>query len=432
MITHDLAIAPPLPRCVAHPRRPHRTRRRGRWRRDRRRLRLRLDATSSASGSIGLRTAPRPRDPHRARHRHRHRRDGRGVGISASSRADLLAELDRLGTNLLQVQPGPVVLRRGRQAARGRAGDDPPHRPGRVGGGRRPRERDRAPHRLHLDARDRRHQRGRGRARAAAHARRHRAPRDVPQRRDRAVSRRWCSAPRRRACSASRASTAHRVSARRPVVHRGRHPRPGPARARRSTAPRSSASRGRGDVRHRRVGVDGVRAHRRPTRSTRCATCSPATANPQAPNEVEVTRPSDALEARAATDDALTALLLGLGGVALLVGGIGIANVMVISVLERRTRDRRAPSPRRDASATSGCSSSSRRCCSPPRRRRRRGARRGRHGRVRRRARAGASRSRAPALAGGVGVALLIGALAGLYPAARAARLAPAEAVRAA
>ncbi len=62
-----------------------------------------------------------------------------------------------------------------------------------------------------------------------------------------------------------------------------------------------------------------------------------ATVNPLAPNEVEVSRPTDALEARSAVDRELTALLLGLGGVALLVGGIGIANVMVISVLERRS-----------------------------------------------------------------------------------------------
>lgn len=63
----------------------------------------------------------------------------------------------------------------------------------------------------------------------------------------------------------------------------------------------------------------------------------PATANPAAPEEVSVSRPSDALAAQAATDDTLTALLLALGGVALLVGGIGVANTMVIAVMERRS-----------------------------------------------------------------------------------------------
>ncbi|MGH2669943.1 MAG: ABC transporter permease, partial [bacterium] len=61
-----------------------------------------------------------------------------------------------------------------------------------------------------------------------------------------------------------------------------------------------------------------------------------ATANPEAPNEVKVSRPSDALAARQATDRAFTGLLLGLGAVALLVGGVGVANTMVISVIERR------------------------------------------------------------------------------------------------
>jgi putative ABC transport system permease protein len=59
------------------------------------------------------------------------------------------------------------------------------------------------------------------------------------------------------------------------------------------------------------------------------------TANPQAPGEAEVTRPSDVLAAQAATDRSLTALSLGLGAVGSAVGGIGIANVMVVSVMER-------------------------------------------------------------------------------------------------
>ena len=61
------------------------------------------------------------------------------------------------------------------------------------------------------------------------------------------------------------------------------------------------------------------------------------TVNPAAPNEVDVSRPSDALEARARVDEGLRRLLLGLGAVALVVGGVGVANVMVISVLERRS-----------------------------------------------------------------------------------------------
>jgi putative ABC transport system permease protein len=60
------------------------------------------------------------------------------------------------------------------------------------------------------------------------------------------------------------------------------------------------------------------------------------TANPQDQTAVSVNRPSDALQARAAAKGQFTTLLLGLGAVALLVGAIGIANIMVISVLERR------------------------------------------------------------------------------------------------
>lgn len=61
-----------------------------------------------------------------------------------------------------------------------------------------------------------------------------------------------------------------------------------------------------------------------------------ATANPENPEEIQVSRASDVLEARAAASGTFTNLFVGLGAVALLVGGIGIANVMVIAVIERR------------------------------------------------------------------------------------------------
>jgi putative ABC transport system permease protein len=62
-----------------------------------------------------------------------------------------------------------------------------------------------------------------------------------------------------------------------------------------------------------------------------------ATANPQAPNEVEVSQPSAALTARAAAESALNSLFLGLGAVSLLVGAVGVGNIMLIGVLERRS-----------------------------------------------------------------------------------------------
>nr|CEL22126.1 Protein of unknown function DUF214 [Kibdelosporangium sp. MJ126-NF4]CTQ92907.1 Protein of unknown function DUF214 [Kibdelosporangium sp. MJ126-NF4] len=60
------------------------------------------------------------------------------------------------------------------------------------------------------------------------------------------------------------------------------------------------------------------------------------TANPEHPEQVLVSRPSDVLVAQRLVSRAFDTLLLGLGAVALLVGGIGVANTMVISVLERR------------------------------------------------------------------------------------------------
>ena len=62
-----------------------------------------------------------------------------------------------------------------------------------------------------------------------------------------------------------------------------------------------------------------------------------ATANPERPEAVTVQRPSDAIEAKAAAATAFTALFLGLAAVALFVGALGIANVMLIAVLERRS-----------------------------------------------------------------------------------------------
>ena len=154
-----------------------------------------------------------------------------------------------------------------------------------------------------------------------------------------------------------------------------------------------------------------------------------ATANPEAPNEVEVSQPSAALTARAETEGALNSLFLGLGAVSLLVGAVGVANIMLIGVLERRSQI----GLRRSLGATKG------------------------NIRTQFLAEAillaligGAVGVTAgvistavyahykhwttvvptSAWAGGLAAAVLIGAVAGLLPAIRAARLSPTEALR--
>jgi putative ABC transport system permease protein len=151
-------------------------------------------------------------------------------------------------------------------------------------------------------------------------------------------------------------------------------------------------------------------------------------ANPESPSQVNVSQPSDALTAQAKAKAAFNTLFLGLGAVALLVGAVGVANIMVISVLERRSEI----GLRRALGATKG------------------------HIRIQFLSEAillaliggaagvaaGAAAVAiyahhkgwavvipAQAWAGGIGAALAIGALAGLLPAIRAARMSPTQAL---
>ena len=89
------------------------------------------------------------------------------------------------------------------------------------------------------------------------------------------------------------------------------------------------------------LGFDGhpstIYLRAQPDRVTAVDNLLATTANPENPSEVNVSQPSDALVAQADAKSALNGLFLGLGAVALLVGAIGVANIMIISVLERRS-----------------------------------------------------------------------------------------------
>jgi putative ABC transport system permease protein len=154
-----------------------------------------------------------------------------------------------------------------------------------------------------------------------------------------------------------------------------------------------------------------------------------ATANPEAPTEVQVSQPSAALTARAKAQSALNSLFLGLGAISLLVGAVGVGNIMLIGVLERRSEIglRRALGATKGqirsqflseaillsllggaVGVTAGAFATA----------------------IYANAKNWAIVIPALAWAGGLGAALAIGALAGLLPAVRAARLSPTEALR--
>ena len=173
----------------------------------------------------------------------------------------------------------------------------------------------------------------------------------------------------------------------------------------------------------------GVYLRSVPSQVTAVAAVLPATVDPANPSVVAVSYPADVLEAALVTKGAYNGLFLGLGAVALLVGGVGIANVMVISVLERRSEiglRRALGATRRHVaeqflaealllSALGGLAGTVIGAVATV---------------IYAVSQHWSVQIPAAALYGGLGAALAIGAIAGLYPSMRAARLSPTEALR--
>ena len=173
----------------------------------------------------------------------------------------------------------------------------------------------------------------------------------------------------------------------------------------------------------------GVYLRSVPSQVTAVAAVLPATVDPANPSVVAVSYPADVLEAALVTKGAYNGLFLGLGAVALLVGGVGIANVMVISVLERRSEiglRRALGATRRHVaeqflaealllSALGGLAGTVIGAVATV---------------IYALSQHWSVQIPAAALYGGLGAALAIGAIAGLYPSMRAARLSPTEALR--
>ena len=260
------------------------------------------------------------------------------LGLSSSSQAGLLNEISRLGTNLLTVANG--------QTLSGDTAELPVAAPGmisRIGpvtavdDTGRGRQRHRLPQPADpLDQHQRPvragHQPG-----SAQHRRHLGGPGTVPERRHRPRAGRRARRRRRRA-------DGHRPHLlRRADLGRAGNGSPSsassipPCSPPRSTPPCSSDSPPRRSTSASTATPPRSTCARTPTRSTPSTTSSPPPPTPNTPTKSPSRQPSDALVAQAEAKGALNSLFLGLGAVSLLVGAIGVGNVMLIGVLERRS-----------------------------------------------------------------------------------------------